>query len=106
VVVGCGGHRRAVVAGLPYLHQSLLGAWPPLEGLHVTVVDGDWRFHPPTCVCAGFLPRSEIGLNKAIAFINRLNLFWGLKWDAVPAHSAHGTQSSAAILAVTSCSHG
>ena len=37
------------------------------------------------------LKRSEIGLNKAIVLVNRLNLFWGLKWEAVPAHLRTGT---------------
>ena len=35
--------------------------------------------------------RSEVGLNKAIVLVNRLNLFWGLKWEAVPAHLKPGT---------------
>jgi len=40
------------------------------------------------------LKRSEIGLNKAIVLVNRLNLFWGLKWDAVPAHLKPGSYIS------------
>jgi PRTRC genetic system ThiF family protein len=28
--------------------------------------------------------RSEIGLYKVVVLINRLNLFWGLDWEAVP----------------------
>jgi hypothetical protein len=35
--------------------------------------------------------RSEIGLNKAIVLVNRLNLFWGLKWEAVPVNLRPGT---------------
>src|SRR5439155_17592086 len=35
--------------------------------------------------------RSEIGLNKAVVLVNRLNLFWGLKWEAVPAHLHAGS---------------
>ena len=83
LVVGCGGTGSAVVAGLPYLHQSLMAHGHP-GGLHVTVVDGD-TISPANCVRQPFA-RSEIGLNKAIVLVNRLNLFWGLKWNAVPVH--------------------
>jgi PRTRC genetic system ThiF family protein len=88
LVVGCGGTGSAVVAGLPYLHQSLVAHGHP-GGLHVTVVDGD-TISPTNCVRQPFA-RSEIGLNKSIVLVNRLNLFWGLKWEAVPAHLRPGT---------------
>jgi len=88
LVVGCGGTGSAVVAGLPYLHQSLIAHGHP-GGLHVTVIDGD-TISPTNCVRQPFA-RSEIGLNKAIVLVNRLNLFWGLKWEVVPAHLRQGT---------------
>ncbi len=88
LVVGCGGTGSAVVAGLPYLHQSLVAHGHP-GGLHVTVVDGD-TISPANCVRQPF-SRSEIGQNKAIVLVNRINLFWGFKWDAVPAHLRAGT---------------
>jgi PRTRC genetic system ThiF family protein len=88
LVVGCGGTGSAVIAGLPYLHQSLVAHGHP-GGLHVTVIDGD-TISPTNCVRQPFA-RSEIGLNKAIVLVNRLNLFWGLKWEAVPAHLRSGT---------------
>src|SRR2546427_3876182 len=88
LVVGCGGTGSAVVAGLPYLHQSLLAYGHP-GGLHVTVLDGD-TISPANCVRQAFA-RSEIGLNKAIVLVNRLNLFWGLKWEAIPVHLKPGT---------------
>src|ERR1039457_735340 len=88
LVVGCGGTGSAVVAGLPYLHQSLVAHGHP-GGLHVTAVDGD-TLSPTNCVRQPFA-RSEIGLNKAIVLVNRLNLFWGLKWEAVPAYLRAGT---------------
>ena len=88
LVVGCGGTGSAVVAGLPYLHQSLMAHGHP-GGLHVTVVDGD-TISPTNCIRQPFA-RSEIGLNKAIVLVNRLNMFWGLKWEAVPVHLQSGT---------------
>jgi PRTRC genetic system ThiF family protein len=52
-------------------------------------MDGD-TISPANCVRQPF-GRSEIGLNKAIILVNRLNMFWGLKWEAVPAHLKAGT---------------
>jgi len=88
LVVGCGGVGSAFVAALPYLHQSLIARGHP-EGVHVTVLDGD-TISPTNCIRLPF-SRSEIGLNKGIVLINRLNLFWGLKWDAIPAHLQPGS---------------
>ncbi len=88
LVVGCGGTGSAIVAGLPYLHQSLLARGHP-GGLHVTVMDGD-TISPTNCVRQPFA-RSEIGHNKAIVLVNRLNMFWGLKWEAIPVHLKAGT---------------
>ena len=91
LVVGCGGTGSALVAGLPYLHQSLVARGHP-GALHVTVLDGD-TISPTNCVRQPFA-RSEVGLNKAIVLVNRLNLFWGLKWEAVPAHLKPGNHIS------------
>jgi len=91
LVVGCGGTGSAVVAGLPYLHQSLV-AWGHPGGLHVTVLDGD-AISPVNCVRQPF-SRSELGLNKAVVLVNRLNLFWGFKWEAVPVHLKPGDSIS------------
>jgi PRTRC genetic system ThiF family protein len=88
LVVGCGGTGSAVVAGLPYLHQSLMARGHP-GGLHVTVMDGD-AISPTNCIRQPF-SRSEVGLNKAIVLVNRLNMFWGLRWEAVPVHMKAGT---------------
>jgi sulfur-carrier protein adenylyltransferase/sulfurtransferase len=82
-VVGCGGTGSAVVAGLPHLHQAMIAGGHP-SGLSVTVIDGD-RISPANCVRQPF-SESEIGLFKAVVLLNRLNLFWGLEWTAVPQH--------------------
>lgn len=81
LVVGCGGNGSAVVAGLPYLHSAMLAQGHP-RGLHVTVMDGD-TISPFNCVRQPFA-KSEVGLNKAIVLVNRINLFWGLDWRAIP----------------------
>jgi PRTRC genetic system ThiF family protein len=61
-------------------------------GLHVTVLDGD-TISTTNCVRQPFA-RSEVGLNKAIVLVNRLNLFWGLKWEAVSSHLKPGSHIS------------
>lgn len=81
LVVGCGGNGSAIVAGLPYLHKAMLALGHP-HGLHVTVMDGD-TVSPFNSVRQPFAS-SEVGLNKAIVLINRINLFWGLDWSAIP----------------------
>jgi PRTRC genetic system ThiF family protein len=81
LVVGCGGTGSSVIGGLPYLHQAMLAQGHPY-GLRVTVMDGD-RISPFNCVRQPF-GRAEVGLNKAIVLVNRLNIFWGFNWEAVP----------------------
>src|SRR3989304_5500068 len=83
LVVGCGGTGGAIVAGLPYLHQAMLACGHP-EGLHVTLMDGD-TISATNCVRQPF-SRTEIGLYKAVVLMNRINVFWGLNWEAVPTH--------------------
>jgi PRTRC genetic system ThiF family protein len=55
-------------------------------------LDGD-VISPVNCVRQPFA-RSEIGHNKALVLVNRLNLFWGLRWEALPAHLKPGTYIS------------
>ena len=83
LVVGCGGTGSAMIGGLPYLHLSMLAQGHPY-GLCVTVMDGD-EISPANSVRQPF-SRAEIGLNKAIVLVNRINIFWGLNWEAVPSH--------------------
>ena len=88
LVVGCGGTGSAFVSGLPYLHQALLAYGHP-GGLKVTVVDGD-VISPFNCVRQPFAS-AEIGLSKAVVIVNRMNIFWGFDWEAVPADLKPGT---------------
>lgn len=83
MVVGAGGSGSAIVLGLPYLHQAMR-AWGHTHGVEVTVVDLD-AVSRTNCVRQPFSV-SDIGLNKAIVLVNRINLFWGLEWraEAVP----------------------
>ena len=79
--MGCGGTGSAFLSGLPYLHQAML-VQGHSYGLSVTAIDGD-LISPHNCVRQPFC-QSEIGLNKGIVLMSRINLFWGLRWTALP----------------------
>ena len=67
--------------GLPYLHQAMR-AWGHGYGLEVTLMDGD-SVSETNCVRQPF-SWSDVGQSKATVLINRINLFWGTKWNAHP----------------------
>lgn len=81
LVVGAGGSGSAIVMGLPYLHQAMR-VWGRTYGLEVTLMDGD-MVSETNCVRQPF-SWSDVGQNKAIVLINRINLFWGTNWNAQP----------------------
>ena len=85
LVVGAGGSGSAVVMGLPYLDQAMR-AWGHAYGLDVTLMDAD-VVSETNCVRQPF-SLSDVGLNKATVLINRINLFWGTGWSALP-HNFH-----------------
>ena len=83
LVIGAGGTGSAVVMGLPYLDQAMR-VWGHRYGLAVALMDAD-TVSETNCVRQPF-SASDIGQNKAAVLINRINLFWGTHWQAVPAH--------------------
>ena len=83
LVVGAGGNGSTVLLGLPYLHQAMK-VWGHAGGLHVMLADGD-LVSETNCVRQPFAS-ADVGLNKAVVLINRVNLFWGLRWQAHPEH--------------------
>ena len=94
IVVGCGGTGSALIGGLPFLHQALLAAGQP--GLQVIVADGD-KVSATNCVRQPF-SESEIGLYKSVVLVNRINLFWGLNWQASTEYVTKDTQGKADII--------
>src|SRR6202451_121069 len=83
LIVGAGGNGSAMLLGLPYLHQAMK-VWGHAGGIHVMLVDGD-LVSETNCVRQPFAS-ADVGLNKATVLINRVNLFWGLRWQAHPEH--------------------
>lgn len=83
LVVGAGGAGSAIVMGLPYLDQAMR-VWGHPAGIDVMMMDAD-AVSETNCVRQPF-SASDIGQNKATVLINRINLFWGTRWLAVPNH--------------------
>ena len=81
LVIGAGGTGSAVVMGLPYLDQAMR-VWGHRDGLAVALMDAD-TVSETNCVRQPF-SASDIGQNKATVLINRINMFWGTHWQAVP----------------------
>jgi PRTRC genetic system ThiF family protein len=89
-----------MASGLVFLHQALLAFGHP-SGLHVTLVDGD-RINRANCVRQPF-SESEIGLYKAEVLASRINLFWGLDWEADVSFVDQGWRSSETPDILISC---
>ena len=79
-LVGAGGTGSALFVKLVNLHHTLLAFGHP--GLHVTVYDAD-TVSESNLVRSSFFP-TDVGLNKAAVLVNRVNLSYGLEWQAVP----------------------
>jgi PRTRC genetic system ThiF family protein len=83
LVIGAGGTGSAIMMGLPYLDQAMR-VWGHRYGLAVALMDAD-LVSETNCVRQPFSV-SDIGQNKATVLINRINLFWGMNWQAIPNH--------------------
>lgn len=81
-VVGAGGNGGAMLTGLAKLHMSLLAKGHPY-GLRVTVYDDD-TVSESNVGRQQFYP-SDVGMNKAVVLCNRINLCYGLAFEAIPA---------------------
>jgi PRTRC genetic system ThiF family protein len=80
-LVGVGGNGAQMAACLARLDIAMRALGHP-HGLHVTAYDAD-------CVSVANVGRqlyseADIGRYKALVTIHRLNLFYGLDWEAVP----------------------
>jgi PRTRC genetic system ThiF family protein len=81
LIVGAGGTGSAIAMGLPYLDQAMR-VWGHSHGLSVVMMDAD-VVTETNCIRQPFSV-SDIGQNKATVLVNRINLFWGTKWAAIP----------------------
>ncbi len=81
LLLGAGGTGGEVLDGLCRLHHGLLGTGHP-HGLQVTVMDGD-TVSPSNIGRQRFSP-ADVGQFKALLLVHRINLFYGLDWQALP----------------------
>ncbi|RME43489.1 MAG: PRTRC system ThiF family protein [Chloroflexi bacterium] len=81
LLVGVGGNGSEMLDALARLHLSLVAMGHP-AGLHVTAIDPD-TVTEANIVRQRFYP-AEIGQNKALTAIQRMNIYFGLDWDAMP----------------------
>ena len=85
LIVGAGGTGSSIAMNLPYLDQAMR-VWGHATGLDVAMMDAD-TVSATNCVRQPY-SASDIGQNKATVLINRITIFWGTKWRAIP-HRFH-----------------
>lgn len=82
-LIGCGGTGSLLLTKLAQIHHALqaggLGLGQHL-GLHVRAFDGD-NVEASNVGRQGFFP-ADIGQNKAVVLMSRINRAYGLGWDA------------------------
>lgn len=79
-LIGVGGNGCQMLSSLARIDHALRALGHP--GLKVTAYDGDTVTEPN--IGRQLFSESELGLNKAQAFITRINRFFGLDWEARP----------------------
>ncbi len=88
VLIGCGGTGSQVLSGLARLHLSLVALGHP--GFDLEVYDPDTV--SVSNVGRQLFAQSDVGLNKAIVLVNRLNMYYGLDWKAIPTKFGPGSR--------------
>ena len=77
-LIGAGGTGSMVLSGLVRLHSAMVALGHP--GVDVTVWDPDDV--SDANIGRQLFYRADIGTNKAFALVNRINLCFGLEWEA------------------------
>lgn len=97
-LVGCGGLGAQLAGCLARLHLAMRELGHPY-GIHLVAYD-------PDAVSEANIGRqvwspSDIGRNKAVTIVHRLNLYYGLDWDACP--RAYSQQEGTGFRVVHDC---
>lgn len=79
-LVGCGGTGSQILTGLARLHYALCRLGHP--GLQVSVFDGD-EVSESNVARQNFSPL-DIGRNKAVVSVTKINMYMGVSWKAYP----------------------
>ena len=78
-LVGVGGTGSQALTNLARMNDALMGLGHP--GLHVKAWDADTV--SPANLGRQLFSTSDLGLNKAVVLITRINRFFGTEWEAV-----------------------
>lgn len=102
-VIGVGGTGSQVITNLARMDMALQSLGHP--GLHVTVFDPDTVSQAN--IGRQLFSESELGLNKAVALVTRINLFFGTTWVAennrYPAHDTLNKESPELANIIITC---
>lgn len=79
-VIGAGGTGSQVITNLARMNMALQALGHP--GLHVTVFDPDTVSQAN--IGRQLFSETELGLNKAVSLVTRINRFFGYAWTAEP----------------------
>lgn len=81
IVVGAGGNGTQMVSGLARINEAIKALGHP--GIDLHLYDGDSISEANIGRQIGF-SKSDIGENKAITLITRINNFYGVSWKGYP----------------------
>lgn len=95
-LIGCGGTGSQMLSNLVRLHETLLALNHP--GLQVYAWDGD--IITGSNIGRQLFSRADIGLNKAICLVTRINRAFGFSWEARPEHYAGQRRANITISCV------
>ena len=79
-LIGMGGTGSQVITGLARMNEALTAMGHP--GLHVRAWDND--IVTSANIGRQLFSSSDIGINKAVVLITRVNRYFGYEWEAVP----------------------
>jgi PRTRC genetic system ThiF family protein len=98
-VIGAGGTGSQVATNLARMSIALQALGHP--GLHVTVFDPDTVTEAN--IGRQLFSESELGLNKAVALVTRINRFFGFSWEAKRQCYPSGTSDSVLANIIITC---
>lgn len=98
-LIGCGGTGSQVLSGLGRLHMALTGIGHP--GLFVRVFDGDGV--DETNIGRQLYSPGDVGANKAVLSVGRVNRYFGTDWEGVPEHYGKGVKKDKTANVTISC---
>lgn len=80
VLVGAGGNGSPMITGLARIDCALKALGHP--GISLSVMDGDTV--SSSNIGRQMFSPADIGKNKAVVSVTRVNMFFGLRWQAFP----------------------